>query len=95
MGSAPSTPHVFGCRSPQSKGSGFWDGAYVYASRGGTAVGAMFENSMDYVGHPSLAEAVATYDRLIAKGWTPMGPEDLTKTSGVEIGRDTILTPGI
>jgi hypothetical protein len=94
---ADSVTHVFGCRSPKSKGAGRWDGAFVYA-RGGegeTAVGALFELGVDYVGYPTLEEAVVDYDGYVAMGWTPMGPDDLTKTTGVTVGPDTILVPKI
>lgn len=75
---------MFGCRSSNA--------AYVYTvdARGGS-VGAYLRGGMDFVAHPSPREAVATYRRLVASGWTPMDASDLEATAGVAIGPETEL----
>lgn len=81
---------VFGGRSPESTGR--HDGAYVFTvGANGDSVGAYFQGGRDFVAHPSPREAVATYQRLVASGWTPMDAADIEATAGVVIGPETEL----
>jgi hypothetical protein len=82
-----STEYLFGCRHPDSKPFS-WDRAMVVAklANSDTITAAVFENGMDYIGHPkTYDEAYKSYDTFIKEGWVPMTPEDLKKTSGVDI----------
>ena len=73
----------FGCRHPESKGIGCWDGAFIWAKTSdGRKIGAMFDKT-DFIGHPSEKEAKKQYEEFIEKGWKPMTREDINKTAGL------------
>ena len=88
-----SVDRVFGCRSPSSKGIGKWDGAFVYCRDGLRQVIAYFEDNVDYINDEPVTfnDATKEYNSCIEKGWIPMSPEDLEKTSGVTIEEHTKL----
>lgn len=74
----------FGCRSPNSKGVGCWDGAFVWVkSSDGKEVLGVFDNNMDHIGYPTEEQAKKEYDKYIKKGWKPMSEEDIKLTAGV------------
>lgn len=82
---------AFGCRAPDSKGLGFWDGAFVYVDTTLASKTAKFIRGCDYVGDLSFDTAKTMYDKLLADGWSKMSKEDITKTSGVEICETTVI----
>ena len=85
MGNVSPRITAYGCRSPESQGCGYWDGAFVAAIRpdpaGVTAV--LFDGGRDYVGVATSALALETYQSLVDRGWKPMSMEDIRKTSGI------------
>ena len=87
--------YVFGCRSPTSKYA--WDGAFVVTKARGEngIIGAIFEKGADFIGHPTYAEAVATYKYNMDIGWHPMDIDDLVKTAidRKDIDDKTVLVP--
>lgn len=86
-----SVDRVFGCRSPNSKGVGYWDGAFVYCREGIKTVLVYFEDGKDFIndGSVTIKDGTRDYNNLISKGWLPMTNEDLMKTSGVRIDEHT------
>lgn len=85
--------HTFGLRSPESKGIGQWDAAFVYASDGATHTTGLFVDNRDYVGHAGLEQVLKGYDLLKNAGWQPMSTEDLRQTANVNIDSKTNLQP--
>lgn len=87
----PSKPlvHTFGLRSPESKGIGKWDAAYVYASDGETHTTALFVDNKDYIGPAGLEQVLKGYALLKGAGWRPMSTEDLRQTANVDINSKT------
>lgn len=64
----------------------------VYRVKGDTRISALFENCMDFIGHPkSLEEGLKAYQTYIDQGWIPMTALDITETSGVSVN-DKIAT---
>lgn len=84
---------VFGCRSPSSKGIGKWNGAFVYCRDRLRQMIAYFDDNVDYINDEPITfnDAKKEYNSCIKKGWIPMSPEDLEKTSGVTIDEHTKL----
>ena len=75
---------VFGCRSPDSKGKGYWDGAYIYVwNNNGERSAQQFERNINGSAHYSIKTGIDTYNKFIAKGWKPMDDDDISKTSWV------------
>lgn len=76
---------VRGCRSPDSKGEGHWDGAFVFCidtfKNEGTC--ALFEDGKDFIGSPGLAFHIEEYNKYVSQGWIDMTINDIEKTSGV------------
>lgn len=92
--------HAFGCRSPNSKGIGLWDGAFVYGQNTLTHnVGGLFEDGIDFVSSSNDSfekvynDAVSIYSKKITGGWIPMTSEDMSKTAGIIIDETTNLIP--
>lgn len=85
---------AYGCRHPKSR-PGSWDRAFVAAgTRTGDIVSAVFDDGMDYVGHLATeGEAEAQYREFISRDYVPMTPEDVTKTSGIDIDEGTRCAP--
>lgn len=90
----PKIEYIFGCRDPKSEVN-LWGGAFVICkSVGGTITAAQFENNMDYIGHPkTYNDAMISYNIFIERGWLPMSKDDLEKTAGVIIDKDTVIIP--
>ncbi len=87
----PSDPVLltFGCRIPQTA-LGSWDGAFVYAETKQVRISAVFQNGMDYVGHPNnLVDELRKYKKFIKQGWIPMTRQDIEKTAGIQIDVNT------
>jgi hypothetical protein len=83
---------AIGCRSPNSKGIGHWDGAFVFCKSDNIQILALFQNNMDYINtKTSFSDFVKEYNTYISKGWTPMSTDDLTKTAGCRIDKNTQL----
>ena len=85
--------HTFGLRSPESKGIGKWDAAFVYASDGITHTTGLFVDNRDYIGHAGLEQVLKGYDLLKNAGWQPMSTEDLRQTANVNIDSQTDIEP--
>lgn len=80
---------AFGCRKIGTK-EGSWAGAFVFVEQGETRVSALFENGMDFIGHPkSLGDGIRAYQTYIDQGWIPMTAHDITETSGVSVNDKT------
>ena len=74
---------AFGCRSPESKGVGYWDGAYVYIQQNNITVAVVFQNNVDYISNElNFDEGLKIYNDFLKKEWIPMTNEDITQTSG-------------
>lgn len=87
---------VFGCRSPDSRFA--WDGALVMVKVRGSndIVASVFQNGMDYIGHPkTYEEALATYNEHLSRQWIPMDVADLVKTAidMDQVDEHTLLLP--
>ena len=75
---------VFGCRSPDSKGEGMWDGAFVYIHQDMKSIGIVFENKMDFISNNlSIDNAYKIYYDFLKKEWIPMTIDDIRRTSGI------------
>jgi len=75
---------VFGCRSPYSKGIGYWDGAFIYIQQRGQSIAIVFENNMDFISNNmSFDDALKLYSDFLKKEWIPMSNQDITNTSGI------------
>ena len=80
---------VRGCRSPQSKGSGHWDGAFVFGfpndnkEENKMVTSAFFEEDHDYIGTGKIDDIIEIYKNLVHNGWVDMVLDDIIKTSGL------------
>lgn len=91
----PKIEYAFGCRDPKSQVN-TWSGAFVICKTvdSNNITAAHFENNMDYIGHPKrYNDAIISYNMFIKRGWLPMSKEDLEKTAGITIDRDTKIHP--
>jgi len=78
----PSNRVIFGCRSPQSKGAGNWDGAFVYINQNSTKLTIIYDNNMEYVSkNIPLEKAIKIYNEYINHNWIDMSEEDILKTA--------------
>lgn len=74
---------AFGCRSPESKGEGYWDGAYVYIHHKHLKVAVVFQNNVDFISNDlTFDEGLKLYSDFLKKEWIPMTNQDITRTSG-------------
>lgn len=80
-----------GCRSPFSKGFGFWDEAFIILIHveqtpldDSLVTSVLFNKGINRLYSPELSSSLHKYDELIKTGWKPMSLEDLRATSGVE-----------
>ena len=74
---------AFGCRSPESKGYGHWDGAYVYIQQNNITVAVVFQNNIDFISNDlTFDEGLKLYSDFLKKEWIPMTNDDITQTSG-------------
>lgn len=91
----PKMEFIYGCRSPISH-KFEWNHAFVITKPKNNKMITMtlFENGMDYIGHTtSYNEAIISFNNYINDGWKLMDKEDLEKTSGVKIDKDTKTDP--
>jgi hypothetical protein len=85
---------IFGCRSPKSKGPGYWDGAFVYVYQDDSTVGVIFDDNVDYVSNDfSLDSALQVYYDYLKQEWIPMTNEDIITTARIIMRPDTIRDP--
>ncbi len=86
---------AYGCRHPDSK-KNEWDKAFVVVKSKDSKniTMAMFDNGMDYIGNTySYNEAYNAYNHYIKEGWIPMDNDDIEKTAGVTISKETRTKP--
>lgn len=85
---------AFGCRSPKSKGVGYWDGAFVIIkSKDDVFKAFAFEYKKDSISEvDNLEESIKLYTNYIKSKWIPMNIDDIKKTTGVEIDINTITS---
>lgn len=86
---------AFGARHPKSDKFS-WNNAVVFCKAKGddSITAAVFQNGMDYIGHPNdYNDVVKQYKAYLGMGWKPMDKEDIEKTSGITIDKDTKTTP--
>jgi hypothetical protein len=85
MGNVSPRITAYGCRSPESRRCGYWDGAFVAALHPDPAgvTATLFEGGRDYVGPPTSALALETYQSFVDRGWKPMSIKDIRKSSGI------------
>jgi hypothetical protein len=88
--------HTFGCRSPNSRGEGMWDGAFIYVMDKYDNVYSVFymdgcEAKSDSKIRP-YPEVVQKYNNYLKDGWIPMTPSDISITTGFYINETTSLT---
>lgn len=90
----PKIEYAFGCRDPTTQ-KNQWNRAFVVAkSKNQNIIMCLFENGMDYIGHPLTYEnALISYNNYINEGWKPMDIDDLEKTAGITIDKDTKTDP--
>lgn len=79
-----------GCRSPNSKGFGYWDEAFIIVINPELegapliATSVLFSNGINKLYSSELKTSLAKHKELINAGWKPMCIEDLKATSGIE-----------
>lgn len=79
--------YVRGCRSPNSKGIGYWDGAFIFATKkyiSEMVFGAFYINERDFIAHAPTKETIRNYNKLIEDGWIDMSLEDIQLTAGID-----------
>ena len=94
-GQLPNGRQVRGCRSPNSKGNGHWDGAFIFSiDNNGNTIGAIFEDNRDYISNyieedgklvkPTLDFFIKEYNDKLSHGWIDMQVDDIKLTCGIE-----------
>jgi hypothetical protein len=78
---------AFGCRKPAEEGSSYE--AYVFCCTLTERTGAYFESGKDFIGHPTLKEAIQEYKKNIANGWIPLTVDELKKCGCPSIDENT------
>lgn len=84
---------AFGCRSYESHGEGYWDGAFVIIkSKDDVFKAFTFEYKKDTISElDNLELAIDLYNKYINEKWIPMTIDDIKKTTGVEIDNSTLV----
>jgi len=84
---------AFGCRSPTSKGSGYWDGAYIIIKNKDEMIKAFtFDNSKDaIIEYDNIKDAFKIYKQYLKNKWIKMDTDDIKKTVGIEITANTLI----
>ena len=75
-----------GCRSPSSKGFGYWDEAFivVICPITLTTTSVLFCNGINQLFSPDLEISMDKYKELTKDGWKSMNIEDLKLTTGID-----------
>jgi hypothetical protein len=76
-----------GCRSPTSKGFGYWDEAFIIVIHPETPIvvtSVLFSNGINQLYSSELKVSIQKHAELLKSGWKPMCIEDLKATSGIE-----------
>ena len=89
------TLFVFGVRHPNSELYS-WDGAVVFHKLQGDAMitTTTFDDNVDHVIYAyNYKEVLKQYKQYLQKGWKAMNKDDVQKTSGILIDKDTRMCP--
>lgn len=78
-----------GCRSPFSKGFGFWDEVFIILIHDDKppplhVTSVLFLKGLNHLFSPEMSLSMKKYNQLLNNGWIPMSIEDLRATSGIE-----------
>lgn len=87
--------YAYGCRRPDTE-PGTSDGVFIVAKEAdtGNITSAIFENGVDYIGHPDSDEhAREHYDAHVASGHVKMTVEDVSKVSGIAVASIPVWSP--
>lgn len=84
---------AFGCRSPLSKGSGYWDGAFIIIKNENESIKSFtFDDNKDaIIEYDNIQDAYKIYKQYIKKKWYKMDIEDIQKTISIKINNNTLL----
>ena len=84
---------AFGCRSPVSKGQGYWDGAFIIIKNVNESIKSFtFDDNKDaIIEYDNIQDAYKIYKQYIKKKWCKMDIEDIKKTISIEINNNTLI----
>jgi len=84
---------AFGCRSPLSKGQGYWDGSFIIIKNENESIKSFtFDDNKDaIIEYDNIQDAYKIYKQYIKKKWIKMNIEDIEKTINIKINYNTLL----